>query len=63
MCRGYPTITSFKNEMAFAHPDMIVLDVMLTDGNGLDVCEEMKADKRTNDIPILMMSAHLIWAI
>jgi DNA-binding response OmpR family regulator len=56
--RGYPTITSFKNEMAGSHPDMIVLDVMLTDGNGLDVCEEMKADKRTNDIPILMMSAH-----
>lgn len=55
---GYPTVKSFKNELSFTHPDMIILDVMLTDGNGLEVCDELKANNRTNDIPILMMSAH-----
>lgn len=56
--KGYPTVESFKQKMLSAHPDMIILDVMLTDGNGIDVCDELKANKRTNDIPILMMSAH-----
>lgn len=55
---GYPTVKSFKKEMLSAHPDMIILDVMLPDGNGLIVCDELKADQRTNDIPILIMSAH-----
>jgi len=56
--KGYPTVKSFKRKMLSAHPDMIILDVMLADGNGIDVCDELKANKRTNDIPILMMSAH-----
>ena len=55
---GYQTIKSFQTEMRSGCPDMIVLDVMLGDGNGLDVCDELKANKRTHDIPILMMSAH-----
>lgn len=54
----YPTVKSFKKEMISATPDMIILDVMLTDGNGIDVCDELKSNKRTHDIPILMMSAH-----
>ncbi len=56
--KGYPTVKSFQNKMRSSHPDMVILDVMLTDGNGIEVCDELKANKRTNDIPILMMSAH-----
>lgn len=56
--KGYATVALFKQNMLSAHPDMIILDVMLTDGNGIEVCDELKANKRTNDIPILMMSAH-----
>lgn len=56
--KGYPTVSSFQKKMLSAHPDMVILDVMLTDGNGVAVCDELKANKRTNDIPILMMSAH-----
>lgn len=56
--QGYPTVSSFKKEMRSAHPDMIVLDVMLGDGNGIHVCDELKSNTRTQDIPILMMSAH-----
>jgi DNA-binding response OmpR family regulator len=55
---GYPTVKAFKREMLSAHPDMVILDVMLTDGNGLTVCDELKSNARTNDIPVLMMSAH-----
>ncbi|MDQ7948095.1 MAG: response regulator [Pedobacter sp.] len=55
---GYPTIQSFKKKMSIAPPDLVVLDVMLGDGNGLDVCDELKSDQRTQCIPVLMMSAH-----
>ncbi|TKC10656.1 response regulator [Pedobacter polaris] len=55
---GYPTVKSFNDEMKTGKPDMIVLDVMLADGNGIDVCDSLKSNKRTKQIPILMMSAH-----
>ncbi len=55
---GYPTIKSFQKEMRYATPDMIILDVMLGDGNGIDVCDRLKSNERTHDIPVLMMSAH-----
>ena len=55
---GYPTVKSFKDEMHMGRPDLVILDVMLTDGNGLDVCDELKKNHETHDIPVLMMSAH-----
>jgi len=39
-------------------PDLFILDVMLPDGNGLEVCQLLKSDEATKNIPILMMSAH-----
>jgi DNA-binding response OmpR family regulator len=55
---GYPTVKSFQKEMIQGRPDMIILDVMLTDGNGIDVCDKLKSNEQTQDIPVLMMSAH-----
>lgn len=55
---GYPTVKSFKNKMLYASPDLVVLDVMLGDGNGMEVCNELKSNQRTHNIPVLMMSAH-----
>jgi DNA-binding response OmpR family regulator len=40
------------------HPDLIILDVMLPDGNGLSICEDLKANETTKTIPIMMMSAN-----
>jgi DNA-binding response OmpR family regulator len=55
---GYPTVKSFKKEMVEGRPDLIILDVMLGDGNGIEVCDELKSNQVTHDIPVLMMSAH-----
>lgn len=55
---GYETIKSFTEVMEYGKPDMIILDVMLGDGNGFDVCNRLKRDSLTNHIPILMMSAN-----
>ncbi|PKM80155.1 MAG: DNA-binding response regulator [Firmicutes bacterium HGW-Firmicutes-14] len=38
-------------------PDLIILDIMLPERDGLDVCRILKADKVTSDIPIIMLSA------
>jgi len=38
-------------------PDAIVLDVMMPDKNGYEVCQELKNDPAYRDIPILLLTA------
>lgn len=38
-------------------PDLIVLDLMLPDMDGLDMCKALKSDRKTEDIPIIMLTA------
>ena len=38
-------------------PDLIVLDVMMPEKDGYEMCSEIKGDKQFADIPILMLTA------
>ncbi len=38
-------------------PDLILLDIMLPDIDGYEVCRRLKADARTHDIPVIFISA------
>jgi formate hydrogenlyase transcriptional activator len=38
-------------------PDLILLDVMLPQMTGYEVCQRLKADDRTRDIPVIFISA------
>jgi len=38
-------------------PDLILLDLMLPSVDGLTLCQRLRRDKRTSNIPILMISA------
>ncbi len=38
-------------------PDLILLDISMPEMDGYTVCERLKADERTRDIPILFLSA------
>jgi two-component system phosphate regulon response regulator PhoB len=43
--------------VATQRPDLVILDIMLPDLDGLEVCRKLKRDSATNSIPILMVSA------
>jgi two-component system phosphate regulon response regulator PhoB len=38
-------------------PDLVILDLMLPDRSGTDVCRELRSDERFADLPIVMVTA------
>jgi DNA-binding response OmpR family regulator len=58
-CGGYhvrlaKNLAEARECLSEAEPDLIVLDIMLPDGNGLDFLEELRL---TTDIPVLLLTA------
>ena len=43
--------------LAAGNHDLLVLDLMLPDGDGLDFCRELRAHPQTRRLPVLMLSA------
>ena len=39
------------------NPDLILLDVLLHDGDGREICKELKCSETTKDTPVILMSA------
>ncbi|SHG43510.1 response regulator transcription factor [Pedobacter caeni] len=56
----FGTVSDFKNAIKTAVPDLFLLDVMLPDGDGITVCNQVKADPKTSYLPVIMMSAHVM---
>ncbi|SFB85209.1 Response regulator receiver domain-containing protein [Parapedobacter composti] len=54
----FNNIASFKQHGGKSVPALLIIDIMLPDGNGLDICNAWKTDPATKHIPILLMSAY-----
>ncbi len=59
---NFETIIARDGEMGlhrarYSQPDLILLDVMMPGIDGFETCRQLKADKQTEDIPILFMTA------
>ncbi len=59
---GYKVLTSLDGktglQLARVHkPDLVVLDLMLPEMDGKDVCKELKREKETESIPVIMLTA------
>lgn len=39
------------------NPDLMILDIMLPDGDGRELLTQIRTNKKTADIPVLMISA------
>jgi two-component system phosphate regulon response regulator PhoB len=59
---GYETAAAYTGEEALQKvrhrvPDLVVLDLMLPDISGTEVCRQIKASPRTRQVPVLMLTA------
>ena len=59
---GFDVVTAFDGEQALhnaydAHPDLILLDVMMPKVDGFEVCQRLRSDGRTKNISIIMLTA------
>lgn len=58
LVKSFANATAFLKQISHTSPNLIVLDIMLPDGNGIDICNNLKLNKLTKNIPVLLMSAN-----
>ena len=45
-----------KEAIALRRPDLILMDIMMPDQDGISLTRELRNDRKTSDIPIVMVS-------
>ncbi|MBN2583338.1 MAG: response regulator [Planctomycetes bacterium] len=45
------------DKVASENPDLILLDIMMPKVSGFEICRKLKSDEKTQDIPIVMVTA------
>ena len=55
--RGFEDGSSFLEALALDTPELILLDIMLPGEDGISLLKQLKASVKTQDIPVIMMTA------
>lgn len=55
--RGFATAREFLSAMDSVIPDLVLLDIMLPDEDGLSVLKKLRADRATKTVPVIMVTA------
>jgi CheY-like chemotaxis protein len=54
---GVANVAAAKAWLAKSVPPLVMLDVMMPDGNGLDLCRWIRAQPRLEKVPVIVMTA------
>jgi two-component system alkaline phosphatase synthesis response regulator PhoP len=59
---GYDVVTAYDGKeggakMVECSPDLIILDVMMPEKDGYQLCSEIKGDPRWESVPIILLTA------
>ncbi|PWS26620.1 response regulator [Pedobacter yonginense] len=54
---SFADAAGFRAQISKVRPDALIFDVSLPDGNGLDLCKELRSDPATVHLPVIIMSA------
>lgn len=63
MGEGFNTLVTSSGEKALGQvardplPDLIILDLMLPDVSGIEVCRKIRQQARTRNVPVIMLTA------
>ena len=49
--------SALREAQLLPKPDLVLLDLMLPDIQGTEVCRQLKANPETADIPVIMLTA------
>ena len=55
--KGFALPSEFRRAMQETVPDLILLDIMLPEEDGLSILRSLRTDRRTADIPVMMLTA------
>lgn len=55
--RGVPNGQLALDAIAEEKPDLVLLDIMLPEIDGFEVCRRIKSQEATKDIPVIMLTA------
>lgn len=57
LTKEYHNGKSFLNSLSKSVPDLVILDLMMPEVDGIEVCKQVKKDPRYASLPVIMLTA------